>query len=283
MSSVARAWVPVAAPTIPTHAITSSTLDGSRVTTSAVHPSVSSAASTAPDGTAQTSHRSCVRMRSGAIAADRRRVEGVDRLARAHAAHDRAVDLAGHGSLRERGAGDNPLGSRRGGVVAFVRDALRACRRDRGRTRSQWPTAAARRSSWSDALRVAPVDERGEAQQDDGPRRPRRSTLPRPTRRRRTRPCRPAPASRRGAAHEVVQEARSARSARTRRRAARAATCTPPIAGPIESGVSRWPSSTPSTPNGTSPTRSRPVISSHSLGRERTPNEAHAACRAARC
>ena len=50
----------------------------------------------------------------------------------------------------------------------------------------------------------------------------------------------------------------------------------PPIAGPIESGVSTCPSRIPSAANGISPTRIRPVILSHSLAGRLTPSDAPA-------
>ena len=46
----------------------------------------------------------------------------------------------------------------------------------------------------------------------------------------------------------------------------------PPIAGPIESGVSRWPKTMPSAANGRSPTRIRPVIRAHSCAERLTPS-----------
>ncbi len=64
----AAASVPVTAPTWPTHAITSSRLDGSSDTTSAWQPRTSSASVTAPDGTAHTSQRSWARITSGWMA-----------------------------------------------------------------------------------------------------------------------------------------------------------------------------------------------------------------------
>jgi hypothetical protein len=46
----------------------------------------------------------------------------------------------------------------------------------------------------------------------------------------------------------------------------------PPIAGPIESGVSRCPKRMPSAANGISPTRSSSVICTHSFAVSRTPS-----------
>ena len=68
MSASALALVPVTAPTVPMHSITSSSRPGSSETTWAWHPITSSASSTAPDGTAQTWQRSCARIRSGSMA-----------------------------------------------------------------------------------------------------------------------------------------------------------------------------------------------------------------------
>ena len=63
-----RSPVPVAAPTMPTQSMTSSSRPGSSETTWAWHPITSSASSTAPDGTAQTWQRSWARIRSGSMA-----------------------------------------------------------------------------------------------------------------------------------------------------------------------------------------------------------------------